>query len=316
MNIPIIRPLGNLLVSSFLFLLIPFLFGYYFIPDFLSIENIILLYSFSFLVPILFISEFNFYTSMIATPPLSVPANIVISALSFFFLLFLGNVDASLQRSYFFFYLINCIAFYTIYKLFKANLFSCFLKSNNLNENTEMFNKIETLLAHKLFFNKYKKQRVYFTYFKFIKILSIVIAFSSLFYYSYLLYNSHLSYFLFVLVPFLSLISYFLIKKLLLIIYFLITPLRIIFNTFFEDPNNYYYDCNGIAVFEEGNIKTVESKYKKLFKPILVYKGKKIDVSDSLWNSFKDSQYSNFLSFLKAKDYLKKLEKLKRIDDF
>lgn len=313
MNTPILIPLNNLLLSIFLFLFIPFLSSYYFISDFLTLKNFFLLYLISFLSSILFINEK--YNKNKNSYTLITPLNIILCIFFLFYLFFWGNFYGLIIVFYVILFIINIVIFYKIYESFKSNLFFYFCKSNNLNINTSSFYRIEILLSHKLFFNENKKQRTYFFHFDFIKILSKFIAFSSLFYYSYLVYNSHLSYIMFIFVPLLSFISYFIIKKFLLIIYFLITPLRIIFNNFFKDSNN-HYDCNGIIVREEDNIKTVESKYTELFKPILIYNGKKLNVSDSLWNDFKNTGYSNFLSFLKEQDYFKELEKLKRIEDF
>lgn len=323
MKTPILIPLKNLITQTFLYTLVPLFLSYYLISDSLTFKNFFPFYAGSFLLSISFINKLIFYKSFTAVSFLDGLLDIILFFSVFAFIFYLGDFKQSLFFLYFILFIINYIAFIIIYNSFKDDLFSCFLKSNNLNENTKMFDKIEILIAHKLFFNKNKKQLAYFSCFKFIKILSIIIAFSSLFYYFYLFYNAHLNYILFIFIPILSFISYFIIKKFLLVIHFLITPLRLVFNIFFKNMNHdhFYcyrdnYDSNGIAVFQENNIKTIESKYKELFKPILIYDGKTSNVSDSLWNDFKNSRYDNFLSFLKGQEHLKKLEKLKKINDF
>jgi len=296
---------------------IPALLAYYFLSDSLTVKDFFIFYSSSFLSSIIFINNSNYKTSIVDKLR-SIPLNFVICLLFLFSISFFGDFKGTIPTSYFFLFIINIFVFIVIYKIFKLNLFLSFFKINNLNYkdyNIKYYNP-EILLAHKFFFNKNKKNRKIFSHFKFIKNISIFIGFSSLFYYSYLIYKSHFDLIFIIGTPFLSLLSYFFAKKILLVIYFLITPLRLIFNNLYNAPFSYDFDCNGIAVFEEDNIKVIQSSYKELFKPILIYKGQEITISDNLWKSFIKSKNNHFLSYLKEEDFFKKIEKLKKINDF
>ena len=319
MYISILKPLQKTILSfsTLFFIGLSWFFSYYFLSDLFSLKDFFIFYSSALLSSIIFLNDSNFKRS-INERMYNLPLNLIISAFFSLFPNFFGDYNNTLPISYFFLFLFNIIMFYSLFKKFKYQMFFNFFKNNNLKmEDFDLrYYKTENLLSHKLFFNKNKKRKITFKKFKFIKNFSKLIAGLSLFYYSYLIYLSHFDLIFIVGVPFLSIFSYYVIKKLLLVLYFILTPIRLFLNNFYYEKNYYYipYDCNGIAVLEDDDIKVIESKFTEFFNPILIYQGKEINIPQSVLDSFNNKK--DFLSFLKKTNFFKNIEKYNKIDNF